>query len=289
MIKSMTGYGAAQTDAVKIELKSVNNRYFDFNVKLPRAFMSLEEPLKQLAQKRISRGKVDVFITLDMTKTDTETVNVNLNLAQAYYNSAMQVADAIGGRSPIPTAVEIMKFPDVVKVERDEVNTAELGAAITEVFETALVAFDAQREREGARLGDDIPARLDELERLASRAEARSVVTVAEYRAKLTARMQEILENTALDEGRILMEAAVFADKVAINEENVRLASHIAELREMLGSAEPIGRKLDFLVQELNRETNTIGSKGNDAEMSRIVVDMKAEIEKIREQAQNIE
>jgi len=216
-------------------------------------------------------------------------VNVNLNLAQAYYDAAMQIAEALGRPGVSVTPMEVMRFPDVVKVERDEVNTAELGAIISEVFEAALLAFDAQREREGARLGDDIAARLDELERLAARAETRSAVTVVEYRTKLTARMQETLENTNIDEARILTEAAIFADKVAINEETVRLASHITELREMLKSAEPIGRKLDFLVQELNRETNTIGSKGNDAEMSRIVVDMKAEIEKIREQAQNLE
>ncbi|MDR0906023.1 MAG: YicC family protein [Oscillospiraceae bacterium] len=288
MIKSMTGYGSAQNGAVKIELKSVNNRYFDFNVKLPRAFMSLEEPLKQQAQKRVSRGKLDVFVTLDLTKTDTDKVAINLNLAEAYYDAATQIADKLRLSREL-SPIEIMKLPDVVRIERDDGGAEELAAAITSVFEDALTAFDAQREREGANLGADIASRLDELERLTARAAERSTVTVAEYRAKLAARMAEILENTQLDESRILTEAAIFADKVAINEETVRLGSHIAELRGMLKSAEPVGRKLDFLVQELNREANTIGSKGNDAEMSRIVVDLKAEIEKIREQAQNIE
>jgi uncharacterized protein (TIGR00255 family) len=284
----MTGYGSAQNGAVKIELKSVNNRYFDFNVKLPRAFMSLEEPLKQQAQKRVSRGKLDVFVTLDLTKTDTDKVAINLNLAEAYYDAATQIADKLRLSREL-SPIEIMKLPDVVRIERDDGGAEELAAAITSVFEDALTAFDAQREREGANLGADIASRLDELERLTARAAERSTVTVAEYRAKLAARMAEILENTQLDESRILTEAAIFADKVAINEETVRLGSHIAELRGMLKSAEPVGRKLDFLVQELNREANTIGSKGNDAEMSRIVVDLKAEIEKIREQAQNIE
>jgi uncharacterized protein (TIGR00255 family) len=284
----MTGYGSAQDGAVKIELKSVNNRYFDFNVKLPRAFMALEEPLKQRAQRRVSRGKLDVFVTLDLTKTDTDRVAVNLNLAESYYDAATQIADRLRLDREL-SPIEIMKLPDVVRIERDDANTEELSAAIAAVFEDALTAFDAQREREGANLGADIAARLDEMERLTAKAAERSTVTVAEYRAKLTARMAELLENTQVEESRILTEAAIFADKVAINEETVRLGSHIAELRGMLKSAEPIGRKLDFLVQELNREANTIGSKGNDAEMSRIVVDLKAEIEKIREQAQNIE
>ena len=288
MIKSMTGYGSASGEAVKIEIKSVNNRYFDFNVKLPRTFMSLEESLKQRAQKRVSRGKLDVFITLDFARTSTDKVTVNETLAKAYYDAAVQVS-AIMGKLPKVTAPEIMRFPDVVRVERDEANTEELSAEITRVFEDALAVFDAQREREGARLGADLSARLDAIEQLTARAAERSPVTVAEYRAKLAARMAEVLENRNIEESRLLTEAAIFADKVAINEETVRLTSHIVELRSMLTLAEPIGRKLDFLVQELNREANTIGSKGNDAEMSRIVVDLKAEIEKIREQAQNIE
>jgi len=289
MIKSMTGYGSAQSGAVKIEIKSVNNRYFDFNVKLPRAFMALEEPLKQQAQKRVSRGKLDVFITLDYAKADTDKVTVNMNLVTAYLTAADEVAGVLDPDSPRPSAIEIMKFPDVVKVERDDANLEELSAQIADVFEEALVAFNAAREREGARLGEDLEARLVEIERLTAAASARNPVTVAEYRAKLAARMAEVLENTQIEESRILTEAAIFADKVEINEETVRLGSHIAELRGMLKSSEPVGRKLDFIVQELNREANTIGSKGNDAEMSRIVVDLKAEIEKIREQAQNIE
>ena len=289
MIKSMTGYGAASGEAVKIEIKSVNNRYFDFNVKLPRTFMALEESLKAQAQKRVSRGKLDVFVTLDFARTSTDKVTVNLSLAEAYFEAATKLADHLKTGAAGLAPAELMRFADVVKVERDESSMEDLSAQISEVFEAALAAFDAAREREGARLGEDLSARLDEIERLTAKAAERSPVTVAEYRAKLTARMAEVLENRHVDETRLLTEAAIFADKVAINEETVRLGSHLAELRSMLGSAEPIGRKLDFLVQELNREANTIGSKGNDAEMSRIVVDLKAEIEKVREQAQNIE
>ena len=288
MIRSMTGYGSASGDAVKIEIKSVNNRYFDFNVKLPRTFMSLEDPLKQQAQKRVSRGKLDVFITLDFARTNTDKVTVNETLAKAYYDAAVQVS-AIMGKIPKVTATDIMRFPDVVKVERDDANTEELSAEIMRVFEDALTAFDDFRAREGERLGNDLSQRLDEILRLTALAEARSAETVPEYREKLQARMEDILQNRQLDESRILTEAAIFADKVAINEETVRLRSHVAELRSMLKSAEPIGRKLDFLVQELNRESNTVASKGNDADMARIAVDLKAEVEKIREQAQNIE
>ena len=288
MIRSMTGYGSADGGAVKVEIKSVNNRYFDFNVKLPRMFMSLEEPLKQLAQKRVSRGKLDVFITLDFARASTDKVTVNEALANAYYDAAVQVSEMMG-KLPKITAYDIMRFPDVVKVERDEANTEELSAEIMRVFEAALIAFDDFRAREGQRLGNDLAQRLDEIERLTTLAEARSAETVPEYREKLHARMEDILQNRQLDESRILTEAAIFADKIAINEETVRLRSHVAELRSMLSSTEPVGRKLDFLVQELNRESNTIASKGNDADMARIAVDLKAEVEKIREQAQNIE
>ena len=288
MIRSMTGYGSAAGEAVKVEIKSVNNRYFDFNVKLPRTFMSLEEPLKQMAQKRVSRGKLDVFIMLDFARTSTDKVTVNEALAKAYYDAAVQVSGMMG-KLPKITAHDIMRFPDVVKVERDEANTEALSTEIMRVFEDALLAFDDFRAREGERLGNDLAQRLDEIERLTTLAEARSVETVPEYREKLYARMEDILKNRQIDESRILTEAAIFADKIAINEETVRLRSHVAELRSMLSSTEPIGRKLDFLVQELNRESNTVASKGNDADMARIAVDLKAEVEKIREQAQNIE
>jgi uncharacterized protein (TIGR00255 family) len=292
VIKSMTGYGSATGERggaeIRVEMRSVNNRYFDFNLKIPRAYMSIEEPLKQRVQKRISRGKIDVFVTLDLTGANTDAVQVNLNLARAYMDAIRNVSDELGVRDDI-SALDIVRLPDVLKVEREDADSEELIAAIGETLDAALEMFDASRGREGERLGADIAARLDEIERLTALAEERSPVTAAEYGRKLQLRIEETLQNHSVDDQRILTEVAIFADKVAINEETVRLRSHIAELRRMLALPEPIGRKLDFLVQELNREANTIGSKGNDAEMSRTVVDLKAEIEKIREQAQNIE
>ena len=292
MIRSMTGYGSAAGEwngaGVRVEMKSVNNRYFDFNLKIPRAYMSIEEKLKQLAQKRISRGKVDMFVTLDLSRAALDEIRVNHSLARAYIEAVRSVAGEFGVPDKL-TASDVLRFPDVMTVERDDSDAEGLYAAILGVAEKALVQFDDFRAREGERLGNDLLQRLSEIERLTTLAEARSADTVPEYRERLQARMEDILQNRQIDEARILTEAAIFADKIAINEETVRLRSHAVELRGMLQSTEPIGRKLDFLVQELNRESNTVASKGNDAEMARIAVDLKAEVEKIREQAQNIE
>ena len=292
MIRSMTGYGSASGEwngaGIRIEMKSVNNRYFDFNLKIPRAYMSIEEKLKQLVQTRISRGKVDMFVTLDLSKASLDEIRVNYSLARSYVEAVRRVAEEFGVPDKL-TASDVLRFPDVMSVERDDSDAEGLFAAILSIAGEALAAFDDFRAREGERLGADLTLRLSEIERLTALAEARSAETVPEYREKLQARMEDILQNRQLDESRILTEAAIFADKVAINEETVRLRSHVAELRSMLKSAEPIGRKLDFLVQELNRESNTVASKGNDADMARIAVDLKAEVEKIREQAQNIE
>ena len=292
MIRSMTGYGSASGEwngaGIRIEMKSVNNRYFDFNLKIPRAYMSIEEKLKQLVQTRISRGKVDMFVTLDLSKASLDEIRVNYSLARSYVEAVRRVAEEFGVPDKL-TASDVLRFPDVMSVERDDSDAEGLFSMILSVAGEALTAFDDFRAREGERLGNDLTQRLSEIERLTALAEARSAETVPEYREKLQARMEDILQNRQLDESRILTEAAIFADKVAINEETVRLRSHVAELRSMLKSTEPIGRKLDFLVQELNRESNTVASKGNDADMARIAVDLKAEVEKIREQAQNIE
>ncbi|NLB28976.1 MAG: YicC family protein [Clostridiales bacterium] len=292
MIRSMTGYGSASGDwngaGIRVEMKSVNNRYFDFNLKIPRAYMSIEEKMKQLVQTRISRGKVDMFVTLDLSKAALDEIRVNFSLARSYVEAVRAVAREFALPDKL-TASDVLRFPDVMSVERDEADAEGLYAAILSVAEDALCAFDNFRAREGERLGDDIALRLGEIERLTSLAEARSAESIPEYRAKLLARMEEMFQNRQIDESRIITEAAISADKTAIIEEAVRLCSHVSELREMQKSREPIGRKLDFLVQELNRESNTIASKGNDAEMARIAVDLKAEVEKIREQAQNIE
>jgi len=292
MIRSMTGYGGAKGASGKIdisvEVKCVNNRYLDCTVKIPRVFVSFEEALKQVVQSRISRGKVDVFVTIDSSNADDVEIRLNRPLAEAYI-SALAAMTSEYGLSGGVSAVELTRFPDVLQAEKREADAEQLCAAISAVLGAALEGFDEMRAREGEKLCRDISARLDAIERLTVMAEEISPRSVAEYRKKLEARMQEILQTAGVDEARILAEAAIFADRVSINEETVRLRSHIAQLREMLDSGEPVGRKIDFLVQEFNREANTIGSKGNDAEMSRLVVDLKAEIEKIREQAQNIE
>ncbi|SHH50374.1 TIGR00255 family protein [Sporobacter termitidis DSM 10068] len=292
MIKSMTGYGTAKgaSGAVDItaELKSVNNRYLDCNIRLPRVYAAMEDTLKAAVTRVISRGKVDVYINVDTSKADTVTIRLNKPLADAYMEALRTLSDAYGLKDGV-SAVDLTRFPDVLQPEKTEADVEQLTADVTAVLEEALRDFDGMRSREGEHLAADIEARLFEIERLTTRAEECSPKSVAEYRAKLEARMAEILQSRDIDEARILMEAAIFADRVAINEETVRLKSHVSQLRAMLQSGEPVGRKLDFLIQELNREANTIGSKGNDAEMARIVVDLKAEIEKIREQAQNIE
>lgn len=292
MVKSMTGYGSAKgvSSAIEIaiELKSVNNRYLDCNIRMPRVYSAIEETLKASVTRSISRGKVDVFINVDSSKADNVTVRINKPVADAYMTVLRTLSDEYGLTSGV-SAIEFARFPDVLQLEKSETDSDALANDICAVLEEALGEFDKMRTREGENLASDITQRLNEIERLTKKAEESSPKSVSEYRAKLEAKMAEVLQNKEIDASRILMEAAIFADRVAINEETVRLKSHIEQLRSMLQSREPVGRKLDFMIQELNREANTIGSKGNDVEMARIVVDLKAEIEKIREQAQNIE
>jgi len=288
----MTGYGSAKGVSgaidITVELKSVNNRYLDCNIRMPRVYSAIEDALKAAVTRSISRGKVDVFINIDSSKADNVTVKINKPVADAYMTVLRTLSDEYGLSGNI-SAIEFARFPDILQLEKSETDTDALANDIVAVLEDALRDFDALRSREGENLAKDMNLRLNEIEKLTKKAEECSPKSVAEYRAKLEAKMAEVLQNKELDATRILMEAAIFADRVAINEETVRLKSHIEQLRIMLASREPVGRKLDFLIQELNREANTIGSKGNDTEMARIVVDLKAEIEKMREQAQNIE
>ena len=292
MIKSMTGYGCAEGSSgdidISIELRSVNNRYLDCNIRIPRIYTAFEDAIKSVVQKYISRGKVDLYITVDSSKSSDVEISINEPLAEAYMDALKKLADKFG-ISPDVTALNLLRFQDVLIVEKKETASDELLADICTVLETALARFNDMRTVEGEKLYADIMGRLDEIERLVTLVEERSPVTVAEYRARLESKMRETLANSNIDENRLLMEAAIFADKVAVDEETVRLRSHISQFRSILSLSEPVGRKLDFLVQELNREANTIGSKANDSEMARIVVDIKAEIEKIREQIQNIE
>ena len=292
MIKSMTGFGNAKGTSGKIEisveLKSVNNRYLDCTIKLPRVYYSFEERLKTTVQNHISRGKVDVYVTIDSSKSDDVEIKVNRPLAKAYVLALKEMSEEFDLSGNIG-AIDLTRFPDVLQAEKREADPEQLYADIGAVLSEALSGFSDMRAREGEKLCLDISARLDKIEELTSMAEEVSPRSAAEYKNKLETRMREMLQTADIDEQRILTEAAIFSDRVAINEEIVRLRSHIAQLRETLLSSEPVGRKIDFLVQEFNREANTIGSKGNDVEMSRIIVDLKSEIEKIREQAQNIE
>jgi len=292
MIKSMTGYGAAKGSSGKLELsvevKSVNNRYLDSNIKLPRVFTSFEETLKAIIGENISRGKVDVYISIDSSNADDIEIKVNQPLVKAYVTALRTIAWDNELSSDIRVA-DLTRFPDILQAEKREVDTDKLCTDLSNVLKEALSDLDEMRIREGKKLLSDISARLDEIEKLTETAAELSPKSIEEYRKKLETRMNEILQSTNIDEARILTEAAVFADRVAINEETVRLRSHISQLREMLVSKEPVGRKIDFLVQEFNREANTIGSKSNDTEMSKVIVELKSEIEKIREQAQNIE
>ena len=273
----MTGYGRARETRngrdITVEVRSVNNRYLDCTVKMPRAYICAEDAVKTRVQKAVSRGKVDVFITIDTSAADEAVVKLNRPLAQGYYKALCEINEACGLESEI-TASAIARFPDVLTVTKAEEDVEAIAADICTV---------------GERLAADIGSRLDTIEHITGMVEERSPQTVAEYRARLTAKMEEVLQSTTIDEARILTEAAIFADKIAVDEETVRLRSHVSQLRTMLVSDEPMGRKMDFLIQEVNRESNTIGSKCNDITIARDVVALKAEVEKIREQVQNIE
>ena len=294
LIKSMTGYGRGEAERngrkITVEVRSVNNRYLDCGVKLPRAYIFAEDSIKTRVGQTISRGKVDVFVNIAQTEGESLSVSVNEDLAKAYVNALQKLAELGGGFvEPNYRATELARFPDVLTVEKKEEDLEAVAADICCVLDTALADFDRMRTREGEKLKDDILNRARIIEGYTGKVEERSPRTVAEYRARLAAKMEEVLQNTQLEESRILTEAAIFADKVAVDEETVRLRSHLEQLRDMLAKGGATGRKLDFLIQEFNRETNTIGSKCNDIDISRMVVDMKAEIEKIREQVQNIE
>ena len=292
MVKSMTGYGRAEESVngctITVELRSVNNRYLDCNVRIPRLYLFAEDAIKTRVQNTISRGKVDVFVTLDNAGAGKVQVSVNKPVADGYYAALTQLAQEYHLSNDISVSL-LSRFPEVLLAEKAEEDVEQMAKDICSVLDRALADFDQMRTREGERLKEDILSRAALIEEKVSLVEERSPQTVSEYRARLEARMNEVLSNTQLDPARILTEAAIFADKVAVDEETVRLRSHIGQLREMLAKGGATGRKLDFLIQEFNREANTIGSKCSDIEIARHVVDVKAEIEKIREQVQNLE
>lgn len=292
MVKSMTGYGTATGAsgklALTVELKSVNNRFLDVSVKLPRSYSFAEEPLKSLLQQKLGRGKVDVFVNIDASKADDVVVRLNEPVVNAYVSALRQMAEQYA--IPFDTGTTgLSRLPDVFLMEKQQVDAEAFTADLLAVAAEAAEAICRMREAEGGRLAADLLCKLDELEDFRQQVALRSPETVREYQARLLAKMQEVLGTAGIDESRILTEAALYADKVAVDEELVRLDSHIRQFRALLGEGGAVGRKLDFLIQELNREVNTIGSKCTDLSITKIVLDMKALIEKIREQAQNIE
>mgnify|MGYP004661603079 FL=1 len=292
MVKSMTGYGRAREMRngrdITVEVRSVNNRYLDCTVKMPRAYIFAEDRMKARVQQAISRGKVDVFVTIDASAADEAVVAVNEPLARGYYEALTRLKTMFSLPGEVTPEV-LAKFPDVLAVTKAEEDVEAIAADICAVLDDALAAYNDMRAVEGEKLASDVAGRVTTIETVVGKVEERSPQTVAAYRQRLEAKMQEVLQSTTIDESRILTEAAIFADKIAVDEETVRLRSHISQLRAMLASDEPVGRKLDFLIQEVNRECNTIGSKCNDLTIAQDVVNMKAEVEKIREQVQNME
>ena len=292
MIKSMTGYGRAVGEfadkQITVEIRSVNNRFLDCSVKLPRLYSFAEESVKQNVKQHVTRGKVDVFVTVNLTQDTSVSVCLNRSVLEGYLNAMRQIAADYDVRDDISVNA-LSRLPDVFTVEKAEADEDLLKSQLLSVVNEALSRYDEMRATEGEALAKDLQAKTEAIREMVGFVEARSPASVQEYRDKLLVRIQEVLSSTAIDEARILTEAAIFADKVAVDEETVRLRSHLTQLDAMLRASEPIGRKLDFLMQEINRETNTIGSKCSDLQLAQTVVNMKAELEKIREQIQNIE
>lgn len=292
MIKSMTGFGRVQETVdgmnITVELRSVNHRYFEFTAKVPRAYGFLEEKLKSFTNSLVSRGKVECYVGIEQLEESETTVSVNTSLAKGYVDALRQLSEMFDLSADI-SAGALSRYPDVLVLQKNAADEDRIWNAVRVTAEKAIHRFIEMRETEGAKLKADILARADTILEHVSFVEARSPQTVKEYNEKLKQRMEELLGNTQIDEQRLLTEAAIFADKIAVDEETVRLHSHISQLRTFMEANEPIGRKLDFLVQEINREANTIGSKAQDVEIAKRVIAIKAEVEKIREQVQNIE
>ncbi len=292
MIKSMTGYGRAEQNfekyKINIELKSVNNRYLDFNTKVYKQYSFVEEIVRDALTKKISRGKVDVFIGFDNVKADDIEVTLNEETAKGYYNALTKLKGLFNIEDNIRIS-DLSRFQDIYTVEKKEQDKDEIINCVASVLCEALDDLTANRTREGERLFDFFTSSIAKVRDIAKDISERSPETVKEYTQRIKARIQELLDGVPLDEGRLLTEVAIFADKVNITEELIRFESHLKEFELLLKSDEPVGRKLDFIIQELNREANTMGSKCNDIAISKSVVELKSEIEKLREQVQNIE
>lgn len=292
MLKSMTGYGRCEETVngrhITVELKSVNHKYFEFSPRVTRGYGFLEDKLKSYVQSRVARGKIDLYLSIETLEDSDVVVNVNHSLAAGYIAAMREISE----RYDLPDSVTVnslARYSDIFSVHKAPADEDAIWADVQAVAEKAVNAFIKMREVEGERLYEDIMSRAAVIMEIVGKIEDRSPETVQEYRERLEAKLREVLQDTTIDEQRILTEAAIFADKVAVAEETVRLRSHFEQLKAFLDSGEPSGRKMDFLVQEMNRETNTIGSKASDSQIAYMVVDIKAEIEKIREQIQNIE
>lgn len=292
MIKSMTGYGHAQQIVhgrdITVEIKSVNHKFFDFSVRTTRGYSFLEDKMRNFVKERVSRGKVDVYVTvLEVDETASDVI-LNESLAAGYLRAMRELSDKFGLPDDI-TVSSVARYTDLFTVRRAEKNQDEIWEDIRPILEEAVEDFVAMRTAEGSRLREDVLGRMDVITADVARVEALSPQTLADYTRKLRTRIEELKGDTAIDEQRLLTEIAIFADRIAVDEETVRLRSHMDQMRLMLDGDEAVGRRLDFMVQEMNREANTIGSKAQNSEIAHLVVDIKAEIEKIREQIQNIE
>ncbi len=292
MIRSMTGFGRGEATVdgrdITVEIKSVNHRYFEFNCRTTRGFGFLEEKLKSYIKERVSRGKIDMFVSLSQ-KEDTEAiVKINPSLALGYINALKKLSDEYGVKDDISVST-VSSYSDIFQVHKAPEDEEEVWNAVKPVLDTALNNFIAMRETEGEKMKADVMSRAKHILSIVDEIESRSPERVKEYEARLKERIEELLGSADYDEQRVITEVAIFADKVAVDEETVRLRSHFDQLKSLMDSDGEVGRKLDFIIQEMNREANTIGSKANDSSLSHMVVDIKAEIEKIREQIQNIE
>lgn len=292
MIRSMTGYGMCRQIVdgrdIMVEIKSVNHRYFEFSARVPRAYGYLEEKLKAFLQGKVSRGKVEVSVSVYNIEGKDALIEVNRSIAKGYVDALRGANELLELKDDI-TLSNLMRLPDIFNVIKNTEDEEVIWDGVKVVAETAVNSFVTMREAEGVKMKEDVEQRLDYIGRLVEAVEKRSPLVTEAYRERLYSKLCEILGDKKIDEQRILTEAAIFSEKTAVDEETVRLKSHIQQFRGLLESGEPVGRKLDFLIQEFNRESNTIGSKAQDVEITKIVVELKSEIEKIREQIQNIE
>lgn len=292
MLKSMTGYGRAQKILsgrdILVEIRSVNHRYYEYSSRIPRTYNYIDEKLKSLLKNSISRGKVDISVSINNIEGRDTEIAINKGVAEGYLNALRSVSAELNVDDDL-TLSKLIKLPDIFNVQKTPDDEEQVWNDVAEVAGEALQKFVAMRETEGEKLRSDVLEKARLISEMVSKVEELSPLTVEAYREKLFRKLSEVLESKDIDQQRIVTEAAIFSEKIAVDEETVRLKSHISQLEEMLDSGEAIGRKLDFIVQEMNRETNTIGSKAQDLNITKIVVDMKAELEKIREQIQNIE